>query len=190
MMAQSMVQMAALIELANHALPDRASAPLVGDDQVGPPAELATHAPSTVSPRFEDHVHEVGSCICDTWPSSRSAVAVVDPDPDGMGFDVQPPASEVRPVASVELGADQSSPPAIEHVPPPPSGVRAKNEYTAAEWANGPHFLNYIKAAPYNAWPTALLDTRRDAFVAQFKNAPRQSRWGRTFSKFIELNYP
>jgi hypothetical protein len=93
------------------------------------------------------------------------------------------PVSESR---AVTPAASES--PAIEATPAPASGTRKRTDYTAAEWANGPHFLHYMKKPPFRDWTATEQNAKRDEFTANFKDAPRQNRWGKTFAKFCGVD--
>lgn len=220
----------------------------MGGSRSGAPAGIDAFGACPAKAQAANHVHEIGSCICDTWPSvpkaeplpavdhvsdtvpfaaddSPETLAAMDgnahvPNDEHMAtvfaaIDNVPPASEVRPVVSHELGAEQSGPRRcntcerkattvrgncascdeieLSAAPPnlgetsPPSGVRKKNEFTAAEWVVSMHFLKYMKKAPFNSWTAEQQRETADLFVAHAnKEWPslRMNKWGERFSKF------
>jgi hypothetical protein len=65
---------------------------------------------------------------------------------------------------------------------------RAKHEYTAKEWAESVHFLNYLKKHPFNGWPVEQQTAMRDRFVEEQPADLTMNRWGERFSKFCGVS--
>ena len=110
-----------------------------------------------------------------------------------------PPTSETEPCPPPEMAvhAPSTVPPNVgpsdeetTHLDPVPAkepGKRAKTDYTAREWAFGPHFLAYMQKEPFKSWPAEEQNAKRDAFVASIPPGAKMNRWGDRFKVFCKV---
>jgi len=128
-----------------------------------------------------------------SWMPDEPTTVELDGVPDAGRAPTQSesrPADERReasePIASHGYAFRDESP-TIESVEGPKIGTRTKNEFTAREWRNSKHFLQYMKQPEFSPWNAETQRIKGDEFVEAIDRLSpelKMNRWGDRFKKF------